>query len=151
MFAALQTQLEPLAAQKGLALRVVPTAARVETDPFYLRRILQNLLGNAVRYTRSGKVLMGLRRRGNKVRIEVWDTGPGIAQEHRDMVFREFSRVDAPASASEGLGLGLAIVDRACAGLGLPLGLRSQPGRGTVFSVTVPAGDAAAAPAGARR
>ncbi|WP_417523889.1 PAS-domain containing protein [Marinovum sp.] len=138
IFTALDTQLEPLAAQKGLDLKVMPTSARVETDPSYLRRILQNLLGNAVRYTQQGKVLMGLRRQGEAVRIEVWDTGPGIADEHRDMIFREFSRVDAPASASEGLGLGLAIVDRACAGLGLPLDLRSEPGRGTVFSVTVP-------------
>lgn len=138
IFTALDTQLEPLAAQKGLGLRVRPTSARVETDPSYLRRILQNLLGNAVRYTRHGRVLMGARRQGDSVRIEVWDTGPGIAHEHRDMIFREFSRVDAPASASEGLGLGLAIVDRACAGLGLPLDLRSEPGRGTVFSVTVP-------------
>lgn len=151
IFATLNTQLEPLAAQKGLDLRVLPTAARVETDPSYLRRILQNLLGNAVRYTARGKVLMGLRRQGERVRIEVWDTGPGIAPEHRDMIFREFSRVDAPASASEGLGLGLAIVDRACAGLGLPLDLRSEPGRGTVFSVTVPLASRAARKPARRR
>lgn len=138
IFSALHTQLEPLAAQKGLDLRVVPTGVEVDTDPSYLRRILQNLLGNAVRYTERGKVLMGLRHRGDAVRIEVWDTGPGIAEENRDLIFAEFSRVNAPASASEGLGLGLAIVDRACAGLGHALDLRSEPGRGTVFSVTVP-------------
>ncbi|MGY3436492.1 MULTISPECIES: PAS-domain containing protein [unclassified Marinovum] len=144
IFSALHTQLEPLAAQKGLDLRVVPTGVEVDTDPSYLRRILQNLLGNAVRYTERGKVLMGLRHRGDAVRIEVWDTGPGIAEENRDLIFAEFSRVNAPASASEGLGLGLAIVDRACAGLGHALDLRSEPGRGTVFSVTVPLASSAA-------
>lgn len=144
VFATLRTQLEPLAARKGLDLHVVPTALEVETDPSYLRRILQNLLGNAVRYTETGKVLMGLRRRGPHARIEVWDTGPGIAEEHRDEIFREFARVNAPASASEGLGLGLAIVERACAGLGHRLDLWSEPGHGTCFAVTVPLAETAA-------
>lgn len=144
VFAALHTQLEPLAARKGLALRVVPTALEVDTDPSYLRRILQNLLGNAVRYTETGKVLMGVRHRAGAARIEIWDTGPGIAEEHRDEIFREFARVNAPASASEGLGLGLAIVERACAGLGHSLDLQSEPGRGTCFAVTVPLAETAA-------
>lgn len=138
IFAGLHTQIEPLAAQKGLGLRIVQSGLSVETDAAYLRRILQNLLGNAVRYTQSGKVLMGVRRSGGQVRIEVRDTGPGIAREHQTEVFREFARLDKPASASEGLGLGLAIVERACAGLGHRLALQSEPGRGTCFSVTLP-------------
>lgn len=138
IFAALRNQIEPLADQKGLDLRILPSGATVATDGSYLRRILQNLLGNAVRYTDSGKVLMGVRRQGNDVRVEIWDTGPGIPEEDRDEIFREFSRLHAPASASEGLGLGLAIVERACAGLGHKLGLQSEPGRGTCFSVTLP-------------
>ena len=138
LFNGLRHQLEPLAAQKGLGLRIVDTGAMVMSDPSYLRRILQNLLGNAVRYTESGKVLMGARRDRDALRIEVWDTGPGIPEEFQDEVFREFARLDAPASASEGLGLGLAIVERACAGLGHRITLTSTPGHGTCFSVTVP-------------
>lgn len=138
LFDGLCHQLEPLAAQKGLGLRVVTTGATVLSDPSYLRRILQNLLGNAVRYTQSGKILMCARRDGDNLRIEVHDTGPGIPEAFQDEVFREFSRLDAPASASEGLGLGLAIVERACAGLGHGITLTSQPGRGTCFAVTVP-------------
>lgn len=151
IFTALRTQVEPLAAQKGLVLRVVDSNLQVETDPSYLRRILQNLLGNAARYTETGKILMGVRRCGPLARIEVWDTGPGIAEEHRDEIFREFARVHAPASASEGLGLGLAIVDRACAGLGHQLDLRSEPGRGTVFSVTLALADPIADPSDTTR
>ncbi len=85
-----------------------------------------------------GRVLVGVRHRGGTVRIEVHDTGPGIPEESRRMIFKEFHRLDARASASEGLGLGLAIVDRACALLGHPLGLRSEVGRGSTFSVTAP-------------
>ncbi|MDA7430330.1 PAS-domain containing protein [Primorskyibacter aestuariivivens] len=138
LFDGLRHQLEPLAAQKGLGLRIVDTRATVMSDASYLRRILQNLLGNAVRYTQTGKILMGARRDGDALRIEVRDTGPGIPEEFQDEVFREFARLDAPASASEGLGLGLAIVERACAGLGHQISLTSQPGRGTCFAVTVP-------------
>lgn len=148
----LQDEFAPLAAHKGLELRVVPTSAVVASDPAYLRRILQNLIGNAVRYTARGKVLVGARRRRGMVRLEVWDTGPGIPEEEQDNIFLEFRRLNAPASASEGMGLGLAIVERACALLGHPLGLSSEVGRGTGFMVQVPLAEGTApAPVPERR
>lgn len=133
----LREEFAALAAAKGLRLTVMPCSAMVISDPAYLRRILQNLIGNAVRYTREGRVLVGARRRGGMIRIEVRDTGPGIAEEDQDAIFREFHRLDAPASASEGMGLGLAIVERACAALGHPLGLQSDLGRGSCFMLQV--------------
>lgn len=134
----LADEFAPLAAAKGLALTVVPCGLAVESDPAYLRRILQNLIGNAIRYTARGRVLVGARRRGSGLRLEVWDTGPGIPEEDQDDIFKEFHRLNARASASEGMGLGLAIVERACALLGHPLELRSVVGRGTCFMVQVP-------------
>lgn len=143
LFARLQDEFGALAAAKGLSLRVLPSAAVVLSDPSYLRRILQNLIGNAIRYTDRGRVLVGARRRGAGVRIEVRDTGPGIPEEEQDNIFKEFHRLNARASASEGMGLGLAIVERACALLGHPLGVSSQLGRGSTFMVQVPLADAA--------
>lgn len=138
----LLTQLEEeftaIAAAKGLRLTVRPVEALVVSDPAYLRRILQNLIGNAIRYTARGRVLVGARKRGGMVRLEVWDTGPGIPEEEQDNIFKEFHRLNARASASEGMGLGLAIVERACALLGHPLGLSSRLGRGTCFMFQVP-------------
>ncbi len=131
-------EFTPLAAAKGLELKVLPCGAWVESDPTYLRRILQNLIGNAIRYTAQGRVTVGVRRRGGAVRIEVWDTGPGIPEEAQDSIFREFHRLNASASASEGMGLGLAIVERACGLLGHPLELRSVVGHGSCFMVQVP-------------
>ncbi|MDO9524028.1 MAG: PAS-domain containing protein, partial [Gemmobacter sp.] len=127
----LHDEFAPPAAAKGLRLHVRPSAALVASDAVYLRRILQNLIGNAVRYTTHGKVLVGVRRDGDAVRVEVHDTGPGIPETEHENVFREFHRLNARASASEGMGLGLAIVDRAAALLGHPLALRSTVGRGT--------------------
>jgi signal transduction histidine kinase len=124
---------------KGLDLRLVTPHAVVISDATYLRRILQNLIGNAVRYTERGKILIGVRHKGPLVRVEIHDTGPGIAEENRQTIFREFHRGDARhASAAEGLGLGLAIVERACAALSHPLHLRSTPGHGTCFAVDLP-------------
>jgi two-component system, sensor histidine kinase len=134
----LAEEFAPMAAAKDLRLVVVPSSAAVESDPAYLRRILQNLIGNAIRYTDKGRVLVGARRRGGAVRLEVWDTGPGIPEEAQNDIFKEFHRLNARASASEGMGLGLAIVERACALLGHPLGLTSEIGRGTCFMVQVP-------------
>ncbi|MFN4202925.1 MAG: PAS-domain containing protein [Tabrizicola sp.] len=138
----LSEEFAPIAATRGLRLRVIPCSAVVESDPAYLRRILQNLIGNAIRYTVSGRVLVGARRRGSVVRLEVWDTGPGIPEEAQNDIFKEFHRLNARASASEGMGLGLAIVERACALLGHPLALQSEVGRGTCFMVQVPLSDA---------
>lgn len=143
LLAQLNDEFGALAAAKGLRLVVVPSRVTVQSDPAYLRRILQNLIGNAVRYTAQGRVLVGVRRRGGMARIEVRDTGPGIPEEEQDNIFKEFHRLNARASASEGMGLGLAIVERACALLGHPLGLTSEIGRGTCFMVQVPLAEGA--------
>lgn len=134
----LADEFAPMAAAKGLRLDVRPCEAVVVSDAGYLRRILQNLIGNAVRYTETGRVLVATRGRGRMLRVEVWDTGPGIPEDEQENIFKEFHRVAARASASEGLGLGLAIVERAAALLGHPLGLSSRPGRGTVFMLQLP-------------
>ncbi|MDF1872703.1 PAS-domain containing protein [Vannielia sp.] len=140
VFEPLRHQLEPLARQKGLGLHIVASDLVVRSDPGFLRRIVQNLLSNALRYTSTGKVLVGVRRNGGSARIEVWDTGPGIAPEDQRLIFQEFQRLGAASThaASDGLGLGLAIVERACHGLGHPLSLWSEPGRGSCFSLNVP-------------
>jgi hypothetical protein len=142
----LDTEFRELARQKGIDLRVVPSRLILRSDPAYLRRIVQNLLANAIRYTRRGKVLVGARRQGETARIEVWDTGPGIPEDQRDTIFREFHRLETPNRPDGGVGLGLAIVERACALLGHPLALHSVFGSGTGFAVTVPVVDAAQAP-----
>ena len=134
---------EPLAEQRGLSLQVVGSRAVVLTDPTLLRRVLQNFVANAIRYTRRGGVLIGCRRRGECVVVEVWDTGPGIPADKLGVIFEEFKRLgtqdrDAPA----GLGLGLAIVDRIARMLDHPVSVRSWPGRGSVFSVSLPLGAA---------
>lgn len=131
----LTDEFAPIAARKGLRLDILPCGLTVSSDPTYLRRILQNLISNAIRYTASGRILVGPRRVNGHVRVEVHDTGPGIAADQQQAIFREFHRVQGSASASEGMGLGLAIVERACALLGHRLDLRSTPGRGTCFSV----------------
>ncbi len=134
----LRDELAPMAHDKGLDLRVIPSNITVQSDATYLRRILQNLLSNALRYTDAGRVLMGVRRRGNSVSVEIRDTGPGIPEEQHDKIFDEFHRVNAAASPAEGLGLGLAIVDRACRLLGHPLQMTSNAKSGTIFRVDLP-------------
>lgn len=130
-------EFRELARQKGLELRVVPSSLVVRSDASYLRRIVQNLMANAVRYTRAGKVLIGVRHVGAAARIEIWDTGPGIPAADREAVFHEFHRLPNGHVAG-GMGLGLAIVERACALLDHPLELVSEEGRGTGFRITVP-------------
>ena len=147
LFDTLAREFGILAQAEGLALRCVRSRAVVRSDEALLRRILQNFLSNALRHTRSGGVLFGCRRAGAEVRIEVWDTGPGIAEHQRQEIFEEFRRLDGGVGAAPGAGLGLAIVDRTARLLGHRVGLRSWPGRGSVFSVTLPRGDAAAVPA----
>lgn len=141
LFARLGAEFRAMAEQKGLVLHVVPSRLAVLSDATYLRRIVQNLLANAVSYTRTGKVLLGARRLPGAVRIEVWDTGPGIPEADRRTVFREFRRLPGSEGAG-GLGLGLAIVERACTLLRHPVGLVSVEGRGTGFRVTVPRAEA---------
>ena len=139
----LNDELEPLARQKGLDFRLVATDAIVESDASYLRRILQNLASNAIRYTTEGKVLVGVRHNKGSVRVEIWDTGPGIPEDQQEKVFEEFQRLNAAANPTEGMGLGLAIVERACRLLNHPLLLNSKPGKGTCFAVELPRSTAA--------
>ncbi len=135
----LQQQFAPVAARRGLRLRMRIGDHRIHSDRVLVRRVLQNLLSNALRYTQRGGVLVGVRRRGEQVRVEVWDTGPGIATEHQRRIFEEFHRLSQPSPWGEkGLGLGLSICDRIARLLDLRLDLRSQPGHGSMFGVTLP-------------
>ncbi|WP_346838017.1 PAS-domain containing protein [Microbulbifer sp. SAOS-129_SWC] len=125
---------------RGIELRYHPCQLWVRSDEKMLRRVVQNLLDNAVKYTRSGGVLIGVRRRGQAVSLEVWDTGVGIAVEQQQDIFREFCRLtpkDLPQGAQrqQGYGLGLATVERLCRLLNSPITLMSRPGRGSVFRV----------------
>jgi CheY-like chemotaxis protein len=139
LFGRLLAECAPLAAAKGLRLRSVSGAAVVSSDPVMLRRMLRNLLSNAIRYTSQGSVLLGCRRRGPDVLISVVDTGCGIAEGERDLIFEEFYQAGGRTRRSvEGLGLGLAIVRRQAALLGHRLDLKSRPGHGSTFSVVVP-------------
>jgi Na+/proline symporter/signal transduction histidine kinase/ActR/RegA family two-component response regulator len=152
VFESLQAQFAGVAEQRGLRLRVATTKLAVRSDPQLLRRVLQNFVSNALRYTRHGGVLLGARRAGGEVRIEVWDTGPGIAEAQRSRIFGEFQRLDRPSPWGEkGLGLGLSICDRIAHMLGHRLGLSSREGHGSCFSVTVPRGIAEPRPARAPR
>ncbi|SHJ26591.1 His Kinase A (phospho-acceptor) domain-containing protein [Palleronia salina] len=137
ILSSLRTELTPMAEAEGLSLHIRDTDHIVRSDPVFLRRILQNLVTNAIRYTDTGRVVVGVRRRGDAARVEVWDTGPGIAPEDQKTIFQEFKQLGPYMSGSKGLGLGLAIVDLACASLGHDLTLRSEPGRGSCFAVTV--------------
>ncbi len=139
LFDSLKAQFAVVAEQRGLRLRVVPTRLAVRSDPQLLRRIVQNFLSNALRYTRQGGVLLGARRAGGEVRIEVWDSGPGIAPEQRARIFGEFQRLNHPSPWGEkGLGLGLSICDRLAGILDHRLDLSSRIDRGSCFSITVP-------------
>ncbi|MCE5233849.1 MAG: PAS domain-containing hybrid sensor histidine kinase/response regulator [Mizugakiibacter sp.] len=150
LFESLRTQFAVLAEQRGLSLHAVDTHLAVRSDAQLLRRILQNFLSNALRYTRRGTVLLGARRHGAEVRIEVWDTGPGIAPEQQQRIFGEFQRLEHPSPWGEkGLGLGLAICERMATMLGHRLDLRSWPGRGSCFAVSAPRA-AASRPLGVR-
>lgn len=146
VLAQLADEYAPQAAARGLALRVMPSRAVVRTDRMLLLRLLRNLLSNAIRYTPAGRVLVGCRRDGpDAVRVEVWDTGTGIPEDKRAQIFEEFQRLQAPPGQHErGYGLGLAIVERIARLLSLPLVLRSRPGHGSCFAVTVGIGDGGA-------
>ncbi len=129
------------AAAKGIDLRIVPSTAVLRSDPVLLERILSNLVANALHYTPRGKVLVGCRRRGAKVSIEIWDEGVGIAPEELSMIFEEYYQLGNPARDSEkGLGLGLAIVQRLTEFLGHGIAVRSTPGQGSMFAIEVPRG-----------
>jgi len=133
----LELQYRPLAQAKGLQLRLRCMDAQVQSDPVLLRRILGNLLDNAIKYTASGGVVLAARRRANALALEVRDTGQGIAQEHQDKIFQEFYKVPLHGGTTDGFGLGLAIVARLSTLLGYPLHLVSRTGKGARFWLSV--------------
>jgi Na+/proline symporter/CheY-like chemotaxis protein len=135
---ALGVEFQPIAAEQQLELRVAATSAWGLTNPDLLRSALQNLIGNALRYTPRGRVFVGVRRDGGGLRIEVRDSGMGIAADARELIFKEYTRLPTPHKAASGTGLGLAIAERICLALGHQLSLRSEPGRGSTFAITLP-------------
>jgi signal transduction histidine kinase/CheY-like chemotaxis protein len=134
----IETDFLPLANEKKLELKVVESTVSLFTDRNLLRRLIQNLVSNAIKYTRSGRILIGVRRRGAFIEIQVHDTGIGIAENEKDLVFGEFKRLDSGAREATGLGLGLSIVDRIARVLDLKVSFESIVGGGSHFSVTVP-------------
>ena len=117
----------------------MPSRAWVRSDTILLERVLLNLVSNAIRYTSRGGIVVGCRRRGDSIRIEVWDSGIGVAEDQQRNIFGEFYQVGAPTSGERaGLGLGLSIVDGLCRLLGHPIDLASRPGKGSRFAVAVP-------------
>ena len=145
VFRRLYQQFGGDAEARGLSLRFRATRRIVRSDPQLLERVLANLVQNALRYTRSGGVLVAARRHPRGVALEVWDTGVGIPQDKREMIFREFYQIDNPErDRGRGLGMGLAIVQRLCSLLEHPLEVYSTVGRGSVFRVVVPSGEASA-------
>ncbi|KGE77484.1 hybrid sensor histidine kinase/response regulator [Halomonas sp. ND22Bw] len=141
VFRPLRAEFEVMAEDRGLDLVVVPTRQWVDSDAQMLRRIVQNFLSNAIRYTQEGRVMLGCRRQGERLSIEVWDSGPGIPEAKQAEIFQEFRRLDQTSRHKEsekGLGLGLSIADRMARVLDHPIRVRSWEGVGTVFSVSVP-------------
>ncbi|WIY53349.1 PAS-domain containing protein [Devosia sp. YIM 151766] len=135
-----EVEFAPMARERSIALRIVPAAATVLADKAYVGRIVQNLVSNAIKYTPvGGKVLVGLRRRGNRWRLDVIDTGIGFNRDQHKLVFAEFSRLERGARMAQGLGLGLSIVQRLVTALGLTLELDSREGHGSRFSIYLPA------------
>jgi len=138
LFDTLGAEFKALAREQGLKFRLRGSRLRVDSDSKLLRRVLQNFLTNAFRYAK-GPVLLGVRRKGDQLCLEVWDRGPGIPEDKRQVIFEEFKRLDSHQTRAEkGLGLGLAIADGLCRVLGHQLQVRSWPGKGSVFSVSVP-------------
>ena len=138
LFDTLGTEFKVLAAEQGIDFRLRGSRLRVDSDSKLLRRVLQNFLTNAFRYAK-GRVLLGVRHGAGQLRLEVWDRGPGIPQDKLSVIFEEFKRLDSHQTRAEkGLGLGLAIADGLCRVLEHRLEVRSWPGKGSVFSVSVP-------------
>ena len=134
----LDVEFAPLAREKGLELTFMPCSRNVRSDRRLLRRLLQNLISNAIKYTPTGRVLVGCRRRGAQLRVEVYDTGIGIPSSKRRAVFKEFHRLDQGARVARGLGLGLSIVERIARVLDCEVAIKSTVGRGSRFSIEVP-------------
>ncbi|MEK1889000.1 MAG: NahK/ErcS family hybrid sensor histidine kinase/response regulator [Phyllobacterium sp.] len=137
----------PSAQAKGLKLEVVMSSVVVATDRNLLRRLVQNLVSNAIKYCRNGRVLVGARRRGAKIELQVFDTGIGIPQTQLENIFREFTRLSGGMKISDGLGLGLSIVERIAKMLELSIRVKSTPNEGSMFSVTIPVSTTQSLPA----
>ena len=139
LFERLEATFTESAREKSLSLKIIQSSAWVRSDVILLERILSNLVSNAIRYTASGRVTVGCRRQGDKLRIDAYDSGPGIPQDQRQSIFGEFYRLKTTAAdQSNGFGLGLSIVDRLCRLLDHPIRVASTVGKGSCFSVTVP-------------
>jgi len=139
LLARFKREYEPQVTAAGLELHVVPCSAVVRSDARLLTRVLWNFVSNAIRYTERGRIILGCRRQGAEISIEVWDTGLGIPDDKLDDIFQEFKQVGPPGRGRDkGLGLGLAIVERIARLLDHPLTVKSRVGKGSVFSVGVP-------------
>ena len=142
LFERLAVEYGSIADATELQLKVRPTSLVVNSDIMLLETVLRNLLSNAIKYTDRGRVLMGVRRRGEKVSIEVIDTGTGISAEHLEKIFQDFWRAPGASSGAKGsMGLGLSIVQRICQLLGSNIRVKSSPGKGSTFSLELPRGD----------
>jgi signal transduction histidine kinase len=138
MFERIDALFAERARQAGLRWRVWPALGTVRSDPIMLERMVCNLVSNALRYTGSGSVLLSCRARTDHLLIQVWDSGPGIAEQEQSSIFEAYQRGSAARWQDKGMGLGLSIVARCARLLGIEIGLRSAPGRGSCFSLRVP-------------
>jgi Na+/proline symporter/signal transduction histidine kinase/ActR/RegA family two-component response regulator len=145
LYRQLEVDFAPLAAAKGLKLKFVPSSLTIRSDRRLLRRLMANLISNAIKYTPQGRVLVGCSRRGPRLRLDVYDTGIGIPKSKRQTIFAEFKRLDEGAQVARGLGLGLSIVERIARVLDHKIELTSEVGRGSHFAVRVPLAPAVAA------
>jgi two-component system CheB/CheR fusion protein len=135
----LEVQYKSIVMEKGLTLKFIPCTAVVRSDPTLLRVILQNLISNAIKYTHRGKVIIGCRHRGDRISIEVWDSGIGIPEDEQGAIFEEFYQLDNPArDRNKGVGIGLTIVKRIADLLNHPLYMHSIVGKGSSFAIQVP-------------
>ena len=135
----IEVEFGPMARERGIGLRLVDTSAVVITDRALCARVVQNLVSNAIKYTRpGGHILVGARRRGNRVRFDVIDTGIGFNKDQHALIFAEFSRLEHGARMAQGLGLGLSIVRRLVTALDVPLDVQSTEGSGSRFSLSLP-------------
>ena len=138
-------EFQPVAEKKGLQLNLVNSSASVRSDSRLLLRIIRNFISNAIRYTGAGRVLVGCRRIGGQLKVQVWDTGVGIPEEKQKLIFKEFQQLHSPiAKERQGVGLGLAIVDRIATMLGHSVTIQSTLGKGSVFSIELPLASAVA-------
>lgn len=143
----LERDFDPIAKERDLGFSVQTSSLFVRSDRKLLRRVLQNLISNAIKYTEHGRVLLGCRRRHGHIEVQIHDTGPGIQRKDQGLIFKEFQRLDSNAAGTQGLGLGLSIVERIGRVLDHKINLHSIPGQGSVFSVTIPVAEPVASTA----